>query len=530
MLMETKDNKKNNRKIIITCLTILSMLLIISISIFLLKNNRNKDIIILSFGNDEKECNIEKTNLEEKNILEQYGNYQNLKIDKVTDIQKIKSEEINKKCSSEYFKYGIAFDKNFEQVILEEQINAHNLLNNQKTQLDLEEINRNFFVDEKLEKIPEEIYLFKTDSYYYENQKWIKLEEENGYKIRELEVSEEKLNEIIKQASQRLINMEEENGKYIYGFTTNTGQEMNDYNIVRHAGTVWSQVLAYNENPSDELKIHIERAIEYLINNFCVSYNQDINHIKMIEADEIVLGGDALTLLMLAEYENTFKENKYIETCNKIANGILSMQNDDGSFNHSYNLDLTLKEKTVTVFYDGEAIYALMKLYKILPREDIYEAVTKAIDFFIENNYVSHGDHWISYGMSEYIKYNQEDKYIKFALDNYFENRGSLSSTTRYNPTNSEMLLATYNTYLYLKQNNPENEIVKNFNISGLKKTINRTIKNLYKYYIEPEVAMYFECPDKVKYGFHSLDNRMRIDDIQHSMSAIIAYKNSDLY
>ena len=402
------------------------------------------------------------------------------------------------------------------------------MLNNNK--LNLEEINRNFFVDEKLEKVPEEIYVFKTESYYYENQKWIKLEEENGYKIRELEVSEAKLNEIIKNASQRLINMEEENGKYIYGFTTNTAEVMNDYNILRHAGTTGSQILAYNENSNDELKKHIEQAIEYLLNTYMISYNENLNHIKMIEEDEIVLGGDALTLLMLAEYENTFKENKYIDICNKIANGILSMQNNDGSFNHSYNLDLTLNEKTITVFYDGEAIYSLMKLYKILPREDIYEAVTKAIDFFIENNYVKYADHWISYGMSEYIKYNQEDKYIKFALDNYFENREKLSSTTRYSPTNSELLLATYNTYLYLKQNIPENEVVKNFNISGLEKSIQRTIKNLYRYYIEPEVAMYFENPDKVKYGFHSLDNRMRIDDIQHSMSAIIAYKNSDLY
>lgn len=403
------------------------------------------------------------------------------------------------------------------------------MLNN-NNKLNLEEINRDFFQGKKLDEIPEEIYLFKTESYYYDNQKWVRLEEENGYKIRELEISQEKLNEIIRNASQRLVSMEEESGKYIYGFTTNTAEVMNDYNILRHAGTTWSQILAYNENPNDELKKHIEQAIEYLLNNYMISYNENLNHIKMIGEDEIVLGGDALTLLMLAEYENTFKENKYIDICNKIANAILSMQNEDGSFNHSYSLDLTLREKMITSYYDGESIYALMKFYKISGRRDIYDAVTKAIDFFIENNYIQYEDHWISYAMSEYIKYNQDDKYLKFALDNYLENRIDLSETTRFNPTNVEMLLATYNTYLFMKQNNPDNEIIKNFNISGLEKSIQRTIKGLCKYYIEPEVSMYYESPEKVKYGFQSSENRMRIDDIQHSISAIIAYKNSDLY
>ena len=46
--------KKNKRKIIITCLAILSMLLIILISFILFKINENKDIIIVSFGNDDK--------------------------------------------------------------------------------------------------------------------------------------------------------------------------------------------------------------------------------------------------------------------------------------------------------------------------------------------------------------------------------------------------------------------------------------------------------------------------------------------
>ena len=95
--------KKNKRKIIITWLAILSMILKTLISFILFRINENKGIIIVSFGNDDKSCSVEKTELNEEKIIKQYGKYPNLKIDKVTNIQKIKSDEINKKIRFRIF-------------------------------------------------------------------------------------------------------------------------------------------------------------------------------------------------------------------------------------------------------------------------------------------------------------------------------------------------------------------------------------------------------------------------------------------
>ena len=46
-------------------------------------------------------------------------------------------------------------------------------------------------------------------------------------------------------------------------------------------------------------------------------------------------------------------------------------------------------------------------------------------------------------------------------------------------------------------------------------------------YYIDEEEAMYFKNPIVVQYGFQDITDgfRMRIDDIQHSLLAIMMYE-----
>lgn len=528
MEMVNKKSKLYKTLIFMIIISVLCFILI------LLKLNKKGDFSIISFGNNNKQCLTQKTELNKEDIIEEYQEYENIKLDKPVEIQKISQEELKSKiknsASKKYFDFGIAFDEKFNTFLLKEEINSNNLIDYKKYKFLLDEMNEYLKNQgkEQIQTLPEEIFIFKTESYYYENSQWIKLLTQNGYNLREFDNSKKSLEEKIKLASERLISLEQQDGRYIYGVKTNTFTYMRGYNILRHAGTTWSQILAYQENPNEQLKENIDSAIEYLVNNYIIAYNDKINYV--VEDGEIKLGGNSLSLLMLSEYKQVFNDDKYLELSEKIANGILTMQNEDGSFNHIYNTDFTLKEKNRTVYYDGESIFALMKYYKCSNKEEIYNVVTKAIDYLIEQNYTKYADHWIAYGLSEYIKYNHEDKYIKFALDNYTKNKYYINSIIRFNPTSVEMILATYKTYLYIKEIDGNNEILQKFNIEDLKESIDKRINNLYSYYIYPEVAMYLMVPNEVVYGVHNIEYRMRIDDIQHSLAATILYKELGTY
>jgi len=525
--METTNKKGKNVLIIITTLIFIISISVLLVAILML----NKKVTIVSYGNNDKTCKTERVKIGRNKILEKYIKNDNLKIDEVTITKKIKKEELKnviQESDFKYLKYGIAFDEDINKFLLKEEINSKQLINYETYTLKITEVNEYFSEkgESLIDSIPDEMWIFETDGYYYENQEWHKLSEQNGYEVRELDVSKENLSERINLMSKRIMALEKDDGEYIYGFQTNIGEELADYNILRHAGTTWSQILAYQENPNNKLKNKISKAIEYLINNNTKNYD---NITYVIEDEEILLGGNALTLLMLSEYETVFNDNKYKELSNQLVNGILKMQEDDGSFNHVYKLDLSLSEKYRIVYYDGEAVYALMKYYNINKDEKVLSHVTKALDYFIENDYAKYADHWIAYGLSEYLKYNQEEKYILLAFKNYTMNRGNINKSTRFNPTGCEMILATYNSYKYIKEINPENPILNKMPIENLEKAIKFRMNNLFSYYIYPEVAMYMENPDKVKNGFHNIEYRMRIDDIQHSLAAVIMYKKLEL-
>ena len=269
-----------------------------------------------------------------------------------------------------------------------------------------------------------------------------------------------------------------------------------------------------------EYRFNIEDNVT-IIKSESLFYNK--NHNKF-EKENYDLG--TVALITLSEYLNTFNDNKYFEIAQKLANGIISMQNNDGSFIHILNLDGSTKENFRTVFYDGEATLALLKFYQISNDNACLTHSQMAIDYFISNDYTKYRDHWISYAMREYLKYDTSDKYISFALDNYTMNINKFNKNA-FSPTNLELLTTAYQTYYDLNDKNISNKTILNFNINELNEKINKELNILLSFYLTNSLSIYYKNPDKITGGFYSLNDnyRMRIDDIQHSLLGIINYQ-----
>lgn len=520
--------KKNN--IIFISIIIILIVLISIISSFSNQKNNLLNQTIISYGNSDQKCSTKLTKLNENDIIKEYDNYDYVKLDKITNSESISYKDLQNIISNtnqNKFEYGISLLDN-QIILLSEEINANNIIDYDNYEINFDNLNK-YLQRKKINHTINNISsleLLSTESKFLEDKNFIELNNVNGFNLRDINLNKDNLKNIIDNSAHLLMSMNSETGRFIYGIRTNSGIEINNYNILRHAGSTWSLILYYEQNPSEELKEIIDRSINYLLDNYIINYNDNISFVVEKKSDEIKLGGNALTLLMLSDYCEVFDDNKHNKIAEKIANGIIYMQEDNGEFYHILDTNGNKKEKYRTIYYDGEAVFSLLKFYETIDNKLYYNKAKKSIDMFLENNYESYRDHWISYSMNEFIRHNSDEKYIEFALDNYIYNIDRLDNNETFGPIRLELLLSVYDTYNYILKNKPDSEVIKNFDINQLKNSIEINLEVLFNYFINEETAMYFEKPDLSTYGFHDIESnfRMRIDDIQHPLIGLINY------
>ena len=227
---------------------------------------------------------------------------------------------------------------------------------------------------------------------------------------------------IIEQSTQYLSRQVQPSGQYVYGYFPCFDRKINTYNSLRHASSTYALIEGYEAcrgfhdfsslDSSDsvntatptklsltEMQNNIDGAMRYLIHQLIHTYDDKAYVIDT--GGEIKLGANAVAILALVKYLQVFAgtslANEYLDLANKLALGVTEMQQEDGSFVHVLHKDLTLKAKHRIIYYDGEAAFALMRLYGLTKDERWLNCVTRAFDYFIEAKHHRAHDHWLSY-------------------------------------------------------------------------------------------------------------------------------------
>ena len=342
-------------------------------------------------------------------------------------------------------------------------------------------------------------------------------------------LSKDDVKKMIKCSSNFLFDMLGNNGEFIYELSPLDDSEVDDYNIVRHAGSMWSLVESFDSTDYDASlkKEKLIKGLKYL-KRYLVKKDKDTYFISDMGEDSSTLGSIALYVVALVTYTNKFNDNQFKMLIKKLCNGILSLQEDDGSFIHRINTkDFSIEKKFSIVYYDGESTLALLKAYGLLKDERYLTAVKKAIKYFKENDYLTYYDHWISYTMNELSNYVIDKEYLEYGLRNVFNSYSKIKNKLSPNPTNFEMLMQCFELYKkYIESGYNE---IDGYTIDDLKELILNKSLNLLNHYLYPEIAMFMSNPSKYVYTFSvKRDNyRIRIDDIQHSVMGYIAFLNS---
>ena len=357
----------------------------------------------------------------------------------------------------------------------------------------------------------------------------------------------------------------QQDGSFRYGYYPRFDRVIPGYNCMRHASTIWSLLCQYRITQKASVLSLAARSIDYLLSHALVYRDPDTAYLSEPLKDEIKLGGGGVLILAITEYLDLCSEEprpailrsrkpltkapnaeilhakdvlpeqealrrRYTEIACALGSGILSLLNPEtGEFSHVLNMDFSLKERYRTVYYDGEAAYALCRLYRLTKEEKWLFYAEKAVNHFLAADYTRYRDHWVAYAMNEITRYIHRDDYDTFALRNARVNLDFLYKRETTYHTFLELLMVTFETYERILAENPGLPYLKEFDLPYFLRTIRVRADRMLNGFFFPEYAMYMRCPDKILGSFMVRHDgfRVRIDDIQHNIGGFyLYYKN----
>lgn len=454
-----------------------------------------------------------------------------LKLDVLQDKNYISADNLSDILTSSKphtYRKSIAFDDDFLDYLLESEMNSSGILDYDTGKFDLDYLNSYFSAcgRRQLLYLPMYYIEFTTRGYFCDELGSV-YELGNAIDMpgfgRRFDID---FDFILENTGEYLCEQVSDDGRFVYGYAGYDNHVIDDYNILRHAGTAWSLMNYYRLAGDDDVLVCIDSVMDYLLSQ--VVYHDGMAFIYDAENDEIKLGSSGLSLIALVNYIEISGRNDLIDLCRQFADGILYCLDDDGTFNHVYDTDLNLIDKTRTVYYDGEATYGLCRLYELTGDARYLDAVDEIIKTnFIENEYEKIGDHWVAYTLNSFLKSRWDSDIFDFALRNISFNLPTWESFPISAPARFEACANLHDLYEYAilcDYDIPEwfdSDMLSRFDRS-VDYMLNRTLDGFFW----PEIAMYQGYPNRVMYGFFDRTDlfRARIDDAQHSYNGILVY------
>lgn len=464
-----------------------------------------------------------------------------VKVDVVNESDRISMNDLKKKildAREEFLRYGVAFDTAFETALLEAELNGAKIYDYDNGGIDFTYLNNYLKKANRapLDKLPEEVTLFSCDGWLCDEDKQVYplISDGLNYGRRPVDrVDADYAKDIIMKASGFLEEQVKADGSFIYGMYPRFDNEINNYNIVRHAGTIWSLNCRYRMAPNEELEKKIELTINFMLSDKNMKHDDEgRSYLYEAKNNEIKLGGCGIAVIALTEYMDVFQNEKYKDVCIELGKGILTMlDQSDGTYYHVLNGDFSRKEEYRTIYYDGEATFALCRLYGLTGDKVWLDAAQSAVDHFIKADYTKYKDHWIAYSMNEITKYvTDRQDYFVFALENAQKNLKTIRNRDTTYHTYLELLMATFEVYDRLVQSGQSMDKYK-FNLQSFLDTIYIRVDRQLNGFFFPEYAMYMRNPQRILNTFMVRHDgyRVRIDDVQHNIGGYyLYYKNYD--
>jgi len=475
-----------------------------------------------------------------------------LRVERAINLTTLSWEQLQdrlKRHKRNYFRHGIAFDQGLKTALTEQEINANAILYGGST-VPLASFNMgNFSIYVKkrfgdptvleaaqyAQAHPQTpVYLFQTQGVFCAEDGIAHALNSSGPDVgrRQTGVPEAgDIREKIVTASNFLTRQVKDSGQFVYGHFPCFDRTIQNYNTLRHASTTYSMVEAWVLTKDEALKSSIHRALDYLTQTLIRPYTLPDGSTAafLVDADdEIKLGGNAVCLLALVKYSEVTDSRDYLPLLEALANGIAWMQDPQtGGFNHVLHAaDLSVKAPFRIIYYDGEAAFGLMRLYGLSGDERWLHVVENAFEYFIAKEHWREHDHWLSYCVNELTRYRPEEKYFRFGLNNFIDYLGFVQQRITTFPTLLELMMAAQQMLQRIEQLPALRHLLNEVDLEAFYRALHHRAGHLLNGYFWPEMAMFFGNPARIVGSFFIRHHafRVRIDDVEHYLSGLIAY------
>ena len=259
-----------------------------------------------------------------------------------------------------YFRFGIALDRNYNIALTESEINGNALLYKDGKEGSGKCIfrperfdayckirfSRNFPILEP--SSPVEIFI--TEGAFISEKEQTPTPITGGNRLdaghrKVSHLNSDTILKMVRNGAGYLAGQVQKSGKFIYGHWPCFDKKVPAYNTLRHFSSAFAMLDVYETYRMGEMKIGsaITRAIKYGASKFIKYRTLDDGsqaaYIYEPDSNEIKLGALGVTLVMLVKHSMLMKTKKYYPLMEGLARAIYTMQKPDGSFVHVLNAD-----------------------------------------------------------------------------------------------------------------------------------------------------------------------------------------------
>ncbi len=335
-----------------------------------------------------------------------------------------------------------------------------------------------------------------------------------------------------------LARMVEPSGRFVYLYDPLEDKELRGYNILRHAGTLYS-MLEYCQVTKDSKVLEASRrALDYLLEHIHTIRRDGVEMACVVENGEVKLGGNGLGALAVSKYIELTGDREHLPVLQKLCEWMVYVQDTSGRFVvHKRNFPDGPVSDFRSSYYPGEAIFGLMRAFEIDGDSRWLEAADAAARYLItvrdrglSDVQLPH-DHWLLYGLNELYRQKENSLFANHAFRisgaimgaqnrnlAAVEWNGGFGLHPRSTPaaTRMEGLGAAYGIALSAGDKKQQEALLDSLQLGNA--FLLRTL-------IGPSWAMYMKNPARALGGVRkSLENfEIRIDYVQHSLSAFLS-------
>ena len=390
---------------------------------------------------------------------------------------------------------------------------------------------------ERLAAAPIWRYRFTTRSWYSDGDVIVPLYRDHRLSF---DLSEQALIAAAASAARYLSNAVGGNGRFVYTYLPKTNRETDRYNILRHAGSIYALLDWYRESGDPEVLNAAQRGLNYLRAQVrpCPAAS-DMRCV--VEKGVIKLGGNALAVLAFSEHYQVTGDRRWLQAAEDLAVWLLRNQADNGKFRpHKWRYPSGEATDFISGYYPGEALYALMRLYRSNGNRRWLKAAQRGADWIIQVrdaeksiDNLAH-DHWLMYALRELYTLDPDPTYLAhaFRITDAIRHSQNLQAPN-LRPEQRDW----YGSYYRPPRTTPTatrsealmnaawlSDSVADRRLPGIANALCAAIRFQLQTQFRGENSLHLPDPGRSRGGFHrSLEDfSIRIDYVQHNLSALL--------